>query len=131
MTSNPTTFDPQRLVDAYIAIWSEPDGRQRRLAIAELWTDGAVEYVEGVQFRGHDELDARVTHAYAEFVGSGKYRVTRDAEIARFDRLITLTIHLVPDSGGAPAWSARVFLVVDDDGRIREDYQLTTQPLAA
>jgi hypothetical protein len=28
------------------------------------------------------------------------------------------------------AWAARVFLLLDTDGLIREDYQLTLKPLA-
>lgn len=28
------------------------------------------------------------------------------------------------------AWAARVFLLTGEDGLIREDYQLTVQPLA-
>jgi len=131
MTTKPTNLDPQRLADGYTAIWSEPDAGRRRAAVADLWTEGGVEYVEGAQFRGHDELDVRVAYAYGEFVGSGKYRVTRAADVARFDRMICLTIQLVSTTDGALAWSARVFLIVDDDGRIREDYQLTVHPLAA
>jgi hypothetical protein len=32
---------------------------------------------------------------------------------------------------GCLAWAARVFLVLDENGRMRADYQLTVQPLAA
>ena len=31
---------------------------------------------------------------------------------------------------GEVAWAARVFLLLGETGRIREDYQLTVQPLA-
>jgi hypothetical protein len=33
--------------------------------------------------------------------------------------------------GGEVAWAARVFLLLGEDGLIREDYQLTVKPLAA
>jgi hypothetical protein len=51
--------------------------------------------------------------------------------VALFDHVIVLTIQLVATDDGTVAWAARVFLVMDEDGRIREDYQLTVQPLAA
>jgi hypothetical protein len=43
---------------------------------------------------------------------------------------VTFTIELrAPD--GEVAWAARVFLVLGDDGRIEEDYQLTVKAIAA
>ena len=48
------------ITDRYLAVWSEPDAQSRRAAIAALWEPDGVEYVEGVQFRGHDELDGRI-----------------------------------------------------------------------
>ena len=47
----------------------------RRTAIAGLWAPDGAEFVEGAQFRGHDQLDARIAAAYREFVESGKYFV--------------------------------------------------------
>ena len=52
------------ITDRYVAVWSEPDPQSRRAAIASLWERDGVEYVEGTQFRGHEELDARIAHAY-------------------------------------------------------------------
>ncbi|MFI1768920.1 hypothetical protein ACH41H_43770 [Streptomyces sp. NPDC020800] len=43
-----------------------------------------------------------------------------------------LTIQLTYAKGpqaGEVAWAARAFLVLDDDGRILQDYHLTVQPL--
>jgi hypothetical protein len=45
----------------YLAVWSEPDPAVRRAAVAGLWAPDGVEFIDGIQFRGHDELDARVT----------------------------------------------------------------------
>jgi hypothetical protein len=128
---NLLTVDPETLADAYTAVWSEPDADRRRATIARLWARDGVEYVEGNRFGGHAELVARVADAYAEFVASSKYRVTRAANVACFGQLVTLTIQLVSHQDDALAWAARVFLLLDDDGRILEDYQLTVQPLAA
>jgi hypothetical protein len=74
--------------------------------------------VEGAQFRGHEQLDARIAEAYREFVESGKYTVaSADDETGHHD-VVTFTIQLVSASGdnaGDLAWAARVFLVLDDE----------------
>jgi hypothetical protein len=131
-TTAPT--DHGQVADRYLAVWSEPDPQRRRAAIAGLWAPDGTEFVEGVQFRGHDALEARVAEAHEAFVASGKYTVTSDGDVTAHDDIVTLTIRLANaggDRAGEVAWAARVFLVLRADGRIREDYQLTVQPLAA
>ena len=118
------------ITDRYLAVWSEPDPQSRRAAIAGLWEPDGAEYVEGTQFRGHEELDARIAHAYEEFVASGKYNVTMADDVTRHDDLITFTIQLSTQAGQV-AWGARVFVLLSAGGYIREDYQLTVHPLAA
>jgi hypothetical protein len=117
------------IVARYVAVWSEPDPGSRRAAIAGLWAPDGAEFVEGTQFRGHQELDARITHAYQEFVASGRYTVTSTSDVTRHDGIVTFTIQLTAP-GGEVAWAARVILFLAGDGRIREDYQLTVKPLA-
>ena len=63
--------DTAQIAARYLAVWSEPDPVSRDAAIAGLWAPGGAEFVEGTQFRGHEELDGRITAAYQEFVGSG------------------------------------------------------------
>ena len=118
-----------RPASRYVAVWSEPDPGSRRAAIAGLWAPDGAEFVEGTHFRGHQELDARITHAYQEFVASGRYAVTSTSDVTRRDGIVTFTIQLTTP-GGEVAWAARVILFLAGDGRIREDYQLTVKPLA-
>jgi hypothetical protein len=122
------------LVDHYIAVWSEPDAARRRDAISGLWVAGGVEFVEAVQFRGHEELQARVSEAYAAFVESGRYLVSAADDIAEHGDIVTFTIQLLAKehpNAGEVAWAAQVFLVVGADGKIIEDYHLTVKPLPA
>lgn len=121
--------DTAQIVARYLAVWSEPDPVSRREAIAGLWAPDGAEFVEGTQFRGHEELGTRITTAYQEFVGSGRYAVTAASEVTRHDDIITLTIQLTAP-GGEIAWAARVFLFLDASDLIQEDYQLTVKPLA-
>jgi hypothetical protein len=129
--SKPSLIDPVRVAARYTAVWRESDACLRRAAIAGLWASGGVEFVEGAQFRGHEELDARITHAHAEFVGSGRYTVAHAGDATCRDDIITFTIQLASTTDGEVAWAARVFLIIDENGLIREDYQLTVQPLPA
>lgn len=128
------TTDPGQLAARYLAVWSEPDPQRRRAAIAGLWAPDGIEFVEGVQFRGRDGLEARVAEAHEAFVTSGRFTVTSPGEVTVHDDIVTLTIQLTRVGGDRPgevAWAARVFLILGADGRITEDYQLTVQPLAA
>jgi hypothetical protein len=114
----------------YLAVWSEPDPAARRAAITELWAPDGAEFVEGTRFQGHEELETRIAGAYQEFVGSGRYAVTAAGDVTRHGDITTFTIQLTA-SDGAVAWAARVFLLLGQDGLIRQDYQLTVKPLAA
>ncbi|SEM63537.1 nuclear transport factor 2 family protein [Streptacidiphilus jiangxiensis] len=130
--SQTTAIDVDRIVQRYLAVWNEPSAAARERAVAELWAPDGVEFVEGVQFRGHAGLVARVGEAYGLFVASGEYRVTHDGHVTVHDDVVKLTIQLTYARGprtGEVAWAARVFLVLDTDGRILQDYHLTVQPL--
>ncbi|MER6144856.1 nuclear transport factor 2 family protein [Streptomyces sparsogenes] len=127
-----TATDVDQIVQRYVAVWSEPDAAARKRAVAELWARDGVEFVEGAQFRGHDGLVDRVTEAYGLFVASGEYHVTGDDHVTTHDDVVMFTIRLTHAKGpraGEVAWAARVFLLLDDDGRIAQDYHLTVQPL--
>jgi hypothetical protein len=118
------------ITDRYLAVWNEPDARARLAAIASLWEADGAEYVEGIQFRGHEALDGRIARAYEQFVGSGKYTATMADDVTRHDDIISCTVQLSTPAGTV-AWAARVFLVLGESDCIREDYQVTVQPLAA
>src|ERR671923_1011026 len=80
--------DPNELAERYTAVWMEPDGERRRKAIAEVWSEDAIHVLQPTQevyeaaaeravnptwqVRGRDELEARVTKAYEDFVASGQ-----------------------------------------------------------
>ena len=134
MTNTTTTTEIQTIVDRYIAVWSIPDPSARAQAVANLWSDHGIEYIEGQQHIGHDALTARVTEAHEAFVATATYTATGGDDATAHGDLVTFTIrldHAEGDDAGETAWSARVFLLLDEQGRVREDYQLTVKPLAA
>lgn len=117
-------------VERYVAVWNEPDPAARRSAIAALWAPDGAEFVHENQFRGHEELAARVTSAHEAFVASGKYTVTSAGDVTCHDDIVIFTAQLrTPD--GTADWEARVFLLLGPGNLIREDYQLTVKPLPA
>ena len=117
------------IANRYLAVWRESDPAARRAAIANRWAPDGVEYIEGVQFRGHDELEKRVAEAHHQFVTDRGYSIVADGEPTRNGDIITGTVQLVTLDLEV-VWSARIFLVLNEDGLIQEDYQLTVQPLA-
>ena len=125
-----TDLDITAIADRYLAVFNEPDDGTRRGTIEAIWRPDATEFVFEVQFHGYEELEARVIRAYQTFVANGKYTVQGAGDVSRHDDIVMFTAQLVtPD--GVVDWATRVFLLLDGDGRIREDYQLTTKPLPA
>jgi hypothetical protein len=114
----------------YLAVWSEPDPAARRAAVERLWAPDGVEFIDGKQFRGLDELVVRVTGAYDAFIGSGRFTLAGGDDVSVHGDVATFTVHLAEPSGAA-AWTARVFLLIGPDGRIQEDYHVVVKPLPA
>ena len=125
-----TELDATAIVARYLAVWNEPGAEARRTAIPALWVPDGTEFVHEVQFRGYAELEARVDRAHQAFVASGKYTVASAGDVTRHGDIVTFTAQLVTPAGEVD-WASRVFLLLDADGRVREDYQLTIKPLPA
>lgn len=126
--------DVEALVRKYVAVWEETDPERRRAAIADLWAEDGVEFVEGARFRGFAELEERVAGAYKAFVETGDYNVTSADDVSVHQDIVTFTIQLVArrgDDAGQVGWAARVFILLGDGDRIKEDYHLTVKPLPA
>ncbi|MGH3169535.1 MAG: nuclear transport factor 2 family protein [Trebonia sp.] len=115
-------------IERYMAVWNEPNPDARRAAVASVWTADGTEFVEGKQYRGHEELTERVGRAYETFVASGKYDITFADDLARHGDMVTFTVQLTAPSGEID-WSARVFLLISPDNLVKEDYHLTVKPL--
>jgi hypothetical protein len=130
------------LAEQYVALWNEPSSEARRAAIERLWAvDGAqvLEPPEAIReeaarlgfpnatltARGHDELEARVTRAYEEFVAPGAIRFAPREPPRLLGDLLTFGWQTVGAADGAPAGGGGVEVVVlAADGRIATDYQL-------
>jgi hypothetical protein len=76
-----------------------------------------------LETRGHDELQARVTRAYQEFVAPGQFTFTVRDNAARLHNVVKFTWDMVPAAGGQAAGTGLEILVLGEDGRIQTDYQ--------
>ncbi|MGH2963373.1 MAG: hypothetical protein ACRDL3_14465 [Solirubrobacterales bacterium] len=75
------------------------------------------------QARGHDELEARVSRAYEQFVAAGEFSFRPRDNAARLGDVVTFNWEMVSTTGGEVAGVGLEFVVLDADGRIRSDYQ--------
>jgi hypothetical protein len=117
--------DLATFTDRYLAVWNEPDPALRRQAVAGLWAEDGVEFTESAEHRGHEAIEARVAHAYDEFVAAGGFAFVPAGPATHHHDAITFTGQMVPAAGGEPVWTGVMFVLLDDDGRILRDYQFT------
>jgi hypothetical protein len=128
------------LADRYVALWNEPDPERRRRIIAELWTEDGTHTLQPPQeirevaarpgigltarleARGHDQLAARATSAYEEFIAPGEFSFRRRDDVGRLDDMVKFRWEMVT-KGGEVAGVGLELLVLAADGRIRRDYQ--------
>jgi hypothetical protein len=135
-----TDIDPHELVSRYVAAWNQPDAELRCKAIHDLWAKDGAHILQppqemrhaaaGLGFpspvleaRGHDELEVRVTRAYEQFVAPGNFTFQPRDNADRLGNVVKFTWEMVSSDGGAVAGAGLEILVLDEDGRIKTDYQ--------
>jgi hypothetical protein len=130
--------DPQHLTDRYVSIWNEPDSDARNRTIRELWTEDGAHVLQPpeemrataatlgmepkLEIRGHRALEARVARSHEEFVASGQFTFRSQGDATRIGDVVKFHWEAI-DADGRVAGVGLDFLVLDDDGRIRVDYQ--------
>ncbi|GGD85555.1 hypothetical protein [Paenibacillus nasutitermitis] len=114
-------------VQRYSEVWNETDVGHRRRVIAELWSEDASHYTETLEAHGHDAIETRITEAYGEFVGTGKYVFKALDNAASHHNVMRLQWVMLPQDGGKAAALGTVFIVLGGDGRILSDYQFSDE----
>jgi len=138
-------LDHKALVDftrRWFALWNEADAQARSRQVAELWaTAGAQVLVDPpkevrdaaaalafpvprLEVRGHDEIDRRVSQAYALFVEPGVYTFTAAGDaVLLAPGLVGLPWAMVTVADGTVAGGGYDVIALDDDARILLDHQ--------
>jgi hypothetical protein len=112
----------QQLADRYVAVWNETDAAARRQAVANLWTPDGRHYVKSREARGYEELETRIVGSYEKNVrdGGNRFRAAKNAQALA--GVVTFNWEMVTTRDEVAAVGLE-FLVLDDRGRIRTDYQ--------
>jgi hypothetical protein len=63
----------REFITRYVAMWHEPEPRRRRAIVTGLFAEDAENYTTQTAARGLDEINARVTRAYEEWVAAKSY----------------------------------------------------------
>ena len=121
---NELTLD---FVDRYIALWTEPDPEVRRSTIEDLWAPDGANYTQSMQAVGYEALDVRVTSAYDEYVGPGKYTFRSHLPAVGHHGVVKVTWEMVTVPENEIASVGIEFLVLDGQGRIASDHQFIVQ----
>lgn len=108
------------LVERYVRVWNLTSDDERRAEVAEIWAPGAVQYTPENR---HDDLYQRVTSAYRELVADGKHRFVPSGPIHAHHDSVLFTVDMLTTEADAVAWRGEIFLLLDDEGRVRLDYQ--------
>jgi len=117
------------IAERYVATWNEPDPQLRRKLIDELWAEDGVYYNRLFASAGRDGVEMAVSAAHTEYFAKGfSFRSRGDAyghhNGMRFGWVLITTATGEVDTFGEE------FLVLDDQGRIRIDYQFGLRPPA-
>ena len=128
----------EQLAERYTAVWMESDGERRREVIVTLWTEDAIHILQPTeavyeaaderavnptwQVRGHEELAARVTSAYEDFVASGQMTFRLQGGAKRLGDVVTWRWEGVSPDGEVLGVGVE-FVILAADGRIATDYQ--------
>lgn len=128
MTTINAFTDLTNFTHDYVAVWNEPNPDVREAAICRLWAQDAVEFIETNEYRGHDQLVARVAAAYEEFVGGAGMLFSSAGDVVGHHGLVRFTVTMGPAEGGPDVWTGFVVIALDEDGRIIREHQFANPP---
>ncbi|MCO5993644.1 hypothetical protein [Actinoallomurus rhizosphaericola] len=135
-------LDVKELAGRYVAQWNEPDPATRSAMIRELWAQDGFQVLADppqeirqaatalafpappLEVRGHAAMDARVSRAYEMFVAPGEHVFEAAAEpCVLLSNVIGVRWSMTSTRSGEAVGGGLDVLALDDDGRIRADYQ--------
>jgi hypothetical protein len=121
----------REFIHRYVAMWHEPDPRRRRDIVQGLFTEDAEDYTTQTVARGLDEIHARVTRAYEEWVAAKSYVFEPTGNTGAHHHLVKFFWQMRPRSGGLIVSVGLDIFVLREDGRIRTLYQFIEPTPAA
>jgi hypothetical protein len=110
----------EELVERYVRVWNLSSDDDRRTEVERIWAPGAVQYTPENR---HVDLYQRVTDAYNELVADGKNHFVPTGTVHTHHDSVVFTVDMITTDTGTPTWRGEIFLLLDDQGRVRLDYQ--------
>jgi hypothetical protein len=105
-----------------VALWNEPDARARRAQIDDLWIEDCVFLSASSERRGRPGIEAEAFETY-ETCGAKGYVFSSAGKGDGHHDVVRFNWEMRPRGGGAVAAAGFVVLLLDENGRIRVDYQ--------
>jgi hypothetical protein len=122
---NMTNLDD--FITQYVATWNEPDPDVRRKWISSIWSEHASLYNGIKEYHGHTGIEQAVKRSYDLF-GSRGFLFRPRAEPVSHHGAIRFAWEMITAADGEVDSLGTQFLILDDDGRIRLDYQFIEKP---
>lgn len=108
-------------VDRYLALWNADDDARHRL-IEQVWAVDCSYLDHSCVARGQQDVEALIAKAHRSFADNGvSLRPARNAD--GHHRAVRFNWTAVPADGGPAAASGLEFLLLDENGQVRADYQ--------
>ena len=114
-------------ITQYVATWNEPDPDIRRNRISGVWSDQASLFNRASEYHGHASIEEAVKRSYDLFVARGFLFRPREEPVSHHGA-IRFTWEMITTADGKVDSIGTQFLILDDDGRIRLDYQFIEKP---
>ena len=119
---SPTASDGGHMVERYVAVLNEPSAEARRTRIAELWAPDGEYLSETSVTIGRSAIEARVAEIYDSH-GSKGLTFSSAGHSHHHHNLARFNWRLCSKDGAEVTATGSDLLVLNDDGRIRLDYQ--------
>lgn len=109
-------------IDAYVAVWNEPDAETRRRRIAAVWAPDGTTCHRLLDAHGHGEIESRVAGSWDRWLGDGKF-FFRAVNAVCHHRAVKLNFAMLAADSGKVEANGLAYLLIDQDNRIVRDYQ--------
>jgi len=110
------------IVSDYVAVWNEGDAVTRRRRIEQVWAADGTTCFRLLDAHGYGAIEKRVTGSWQKWLTEDKYRFEPKSWTMQHDA-IKVEFVLVRRPGGEVEANGLSFLLLDADGRIRNDFQ--------
>jgi hypothetical protein len=111
------------LVDRYVAVWNEPNATRRLQLVAALWHERAARYNHTAEQIGREAIAQAVRSTYEHFGAKG-YRFRALHNTVGHHNAVKFSWEMI-DRTGMTDSIGTTFLLLDENGWIRLDYQFT------